>query len=290
MRKTKINFIFFLFIFLESFSQQNIKGSITSENEPVPYAQIYSQASERPVYSDSLGTFHLININQNETITIKCIGYEDKNIKVTDNNNSIKIELKKTDILLDEIVIDVINSGWEKFFKKPKAHLWSSIVPAIEGFSSITKYKATTDVKFNGICFIAKNNGIYLTKRLRPLVFKKKIEPSSTQIDSEVQVFTIPKNNTSKLNNKDFRIEFIFNNIIELKKGEEIYIGVEFVPNDLSNVNISDNLMFASVKEINSPHLETKLYSFLFNDESRGKYYKEIPLKEDLYFELKVVK
>lgn len=48
--------------------------------------------------------------------------------------------------------------------------------------------------------------------------------------------------------------------------------------------------MFASVKEINSPHLETKLYSFLFNDESRSKYYKEIPLKEDLYFELKVVK
>lgn len=290
MCKTKINFIFFLFIFLKSFSQQNIKGTITSENEPVPYAQIYSQASERPVYSDSLGTFHLKNINQNETITIKCIGYEDKNVKVADINNSIKIELKKTDILLDEIVIVVINSGWEKFFKKPKAHLWSSIVPAIEGFSLITKFKATTDVKFNGICFIAKNNGIYLSKRLRPLVFKKTIEPSSTQIDSEVHVFTIPKNNTGKLNNKDFRVEFIFNNIIELKKGEEIYIGVEFVPNDLTNVDISDNLMFASVKEINSPHLETKLYSFLFNDEARGKYYKEIPLNEDLYFELKVVK
>lgn len=222
MRITNKYYLIVFILFQQiSFSQQNIKGSITSENEPVPYAQIYSQASERPVYSDSLGMFHLKNINQNETITIKCIGYEDKNVKFTDINNSIKIELKKADILLDEIVIDVINSGWEKFFKKPKAHLWSSIVPAIEGFSSITKYKATTDVKFNGICFIAKNNGIYLTKRLRPLVFKKTIEPSSTQIDSEVQVFTIPKNNTGKLNNKDFRIEFIFNNIIELKMGKK---------------------------------------------------------------------
>ncbi len=285
---------FYLIVFILfqqiSFSQQNIKGSIISENEPVPYAQIFSQASERPVYSDSLGMFHLENVNKNETITIKCIGYEEKNVKVADINNSFKIELKKADILLDEIVIDVINSVWEKLFKKPKAHLWFSSIPAIEGFSTLTKYKATTDVKFNGICFIAKNNGKYLTKRLRPLVFKKTIEPASTLIESEVEVFTIPKNNTGKLNKKDFRIEFVFNNIIELKKGEEIYIGVEFVPNDLNNVNSNVNLWFATVKEINNPNLQTKLYSFLFNDKSRGKFYKEVPLKEDLYFELKVVK
>ncbi len=275
---------------LKTFSQQHIKGFVISENERVPYALIYSNTLERPVYSDSLGNFELKNIQVNDSVTVKSIGYEEQSVKITDVNTPVKIELKKADILLDEIVINVVNSVWEKLFKKPKPHLWFSIVPAMEGFSTITKYKATNDIKFNGICFIAKNNGKYLTKRLRPLVFKKTIEPASSVIKSEVEIFNIPKNDTGKANNKDYRIEFVFNNVIELKKGEEIYIGVEFVPNDLSNVNINDNIMLATVKELNNPNLDTKLYSFLFNDSFRGNYYKEIPLKEDLYFELKVVK
>src|SRR5690606_19694813 len=264
-----INKYFYLllivFISLKSFSQ-HIKGTLTSEDERVPYALIYSNASERPVYSDSLGNFELKNIQVNDSVTIKNIGYEEQSVKITDVNTPVKIELKKADILLEEIVIDVINSFWEKIFKKSKPHLWSSIVPAMEGFSTITKYKATNDIKFNGICFIAKNNGQYLTKRLRPLVFKKTIDPASSLIESQVEVFNIPKNNTGKENNKDYRIEFVFNNIIELKKGEEIYIGIEFVPNDLNNINVDDDIMFAAVKEINNPNLDTKLYSFLFND------------------------
>lgn len=281
--------VLIVFISLKSFSQ-HIKGIVISENEPVPYALIYSKSLERPVYSDSLGNFELKNIQLNDSISIKSIGYEEQSVKITDVNSSLNIELKKADILLEEIVIDVVNSVWEKLFKKPKPHLWSSIVPAMEGFSTITKYKATNDIKFNGICFIAKNNGQYLTKRLRPLVFKKTIDPASSLIESQVEVFNIPKNNTGKENNKDYRIEFVFNNIIELKKGEEIYIGIEFVPNDLNNVNTNDNIILATVKEINNPNLETFLYSFLFNDAFRGNYKKEVPLEEDLYFELKVVK
>ncbi len=275
---------------LKGFSQQHIKGTLTSENERVPYALIYSNASERPIYSDSLGNFELKNIQVNDSVTIKSIGYEEQSVKITDVNTPVKIELKKADILLEEIVIDVVNSVWEKLFKKPKPHLWFSLIPAMEGFSTITKYKATDNIKFNGICFIAKNNGQYLTKRLRPLVFKKTIDPASSLIESQVEVFNIPKNNTGKENNKDYRIEFVFNNIIELKKGEEIYIGIEFVPNDLNNINVDDDIMFAAVKEINDPNLETFLYSFLFNDAFRGNYKKEVPLEEDLYFELKVVK
>lgn len=289
-----INKYFYLLLIvsfhLKGFSQQNIKGTLTSENERVPYALIYSKSLERPVYSDSLGNFALKNIQVNDSVTVKSIGYEEQSVKITNVNTILKIELKKADILLEEIVIDVINSVWEKLFKKPKPHLWSSIIPAMEGFSTITKYKATNDIKFNGICFIVKNEGKYLTKRLRPLVFKKMIEPTSSLIESQVEVFNIPKNNTGKANNKDYRIEFVLNNIIELKKGEEIYIGIEFVPNDLNNINVDDDIMFAAVKEIDNPNLETKLYSFLFNDVLRGNYKKEVPLNEDLYFELKVVK
>ncbi|SEH79966.1 CarboxypepD_reg-like domain-containing protein [Paenimyroides aquimaris] len=287
----KFCFIVLITLFqLKSFSQHTIKGVIISENECVPYALIYSNVLERPVYSDSLGNFELKNIQVNDSVTIKSIGYEEQSVKITDVNTPVKIELKKADILLEEIVIDVVNSVWEKLFKKPKPHLWSSIVPAMEGFSTITKYKATDNIKFNGICFIAKNNGQYLTKRLRPLVFKKTIDPASSLIESQVEVFNIPKNNTGKANNKDYRVEFVFNNIIEIKRGEEIYIGVEFVPNDLNNINVDDDIMFAAVKEIDNPNLDTKLYSFLFNDAFRSNYKKEVPLKGDLYFELKVVK
>ena len=109
-------------------------------------------------------------------------------------------------------------------------------------------------------------------------------------IKSEVKTFNIPKNNSGKLNRKDYRLEFVFNHIIELKKDEEIYIGLEFIPNIIENINIKDIVMLATVKEMNNPHLDTKLYPFLFNDNFRGNFYKEVPLNEDLYFELKVVK
>ena len=67
-----INKYFYLllivFISLKSFSQ-HIKGTLTSEDERVPYALIYSNASERPVYSDSLGNFELKNIQVNDSVT-----------------------------------------------------------------------------------------------------------------------------------------------------------------------------------------------------------------------------
>lgn len=286
------NFFFLIALLFQvkCFAQQNIKGSVISENKPIAYALIYSNSIERPVYSDSLGNFELKNITLGNVITVRNIGFKEKEIKVTELQKSIKIELEPVEEVLDEIIINTINSSWQKLFKKPKAHLWTNAVPALEGFSTITKYKAINDIKFNGFAIIVKNDGKYFQKKLRPLIFKDSISILTSLIDSKVEIYKIPKNNDGNLNKKDFRVEFVFNHIIELKKGEEIYIGVEFIPKDIENINLQDNLMLATVKEISNPHLDTRLYSLLFDDRFRANYHKIIALNEDFYFELKVVK
>lgn len=291
----KINKIFILLLILifshfKGFSQKTIKGVVTSENTPVAYALIFSNSTERPVYSDSLGNFELRNVKINDKVKIKSIGHYEKEIKITELTDFFKIELEPNEIVLDEIVINTINSSWQKLFNKPKAQLWPTAVPLLEGFSTITKYKATTDIKFNGFAVIVKNDGRFLEKKLRPLIFKDSVSVQTFLLENQVEVYNVPKNNAGKLNKQDFRIEFVFNHIIEIKKGEEIFIGIEFIPKDLENINLQGNLMLATVKEMDNPNLETKLYSFLFNDNFRGNYYKEVPLNEDLYFELKVIK
>lgn len=289
--KYVIFYTLFILFNLNGNAQENIKGFITSDNQVIPYALIYHSSNQKPIYSDSLGIFKLNNVYENDTITVKCIGFEEKIVKIKNINKPLKIELQRAETLLDEVVINVINSNWERFFNKPKAHLWPTSIGIPEGFSAITKYKSQNDVKFNGITFIAKNSiNEYQTKKMRLLIFKKAINPTNSLIESEIVVFDIPKNNSGKLNKEDFRLEFVFNHIIELKKDEEIYIGLELIPNNIENINLKDGVMFATVKEMNNPNLETKLYPFLFNDNFRGNYYKEVPLKEDLYFELKVVK
>ena len=266
-----IFYTLFILFNLNGNAQENIKGFITSDNQVIPYALIYHSSNQKPIYSDSLGIFKLNNVYENDTITVKCIGFEEKIVKIKNINKPLKIELQRAETLLDEVVINVINSNWERFFNKPKAHLWPTSIGIPEGFSAITKYKSQNDVKFNGITFIAKNSiNEYQTKKMRLLIFKKAINPTNSLIESEIVVFDIPKNNSGKLNKEDFRLEF--------------------VPNNIENINLKDGVMFATVKEMNNPNLETKLYPFLFNDNFRGNYYKEVPLKEDLYFELKVVK
>lgn len=285
-------FLLIILIFqqFKGFTQQIIKGVIISENNPVPYAWVFLNSKERPIYSDSLGNFELRNVKINDKVKIKSLGHYEKEIIIAKLSDFLKIELEPIEEVLDEIVINAINSSWQKIFNKPKARLWPTSIPLLEGFATITKYKATEDVKFNGFAVIVKNDGSFLEKKLRPLIFKDSISVKSFLIENQAGIYIIPKNNEGKLNKEDFKIEFVFNNIVELKKGEEIFIGIEFIPKDLENINLQGNLMLATVKEMNVPNLETKLYSFLFNDNFRGNYYKEVPLKEDLYFELKVVK
>lgn len=279
---------------LHSFScySQSITGTISYGNEKVPNALIYNKHSEElPVYSDTNGYFEIINTKPKDTLVIKSIGFENKEIPLLNSNKPLLIELEQASTVLDEIIIQTINSEWTSFLQKPKPRHWTNVVVLFESRSVLTKFVAKEDMRFNGIAFYAKNQSeIYTRKRLRPLVFKQSVAPENSMIHSEVELFTVPKNNEGKRNKNPYRIEFVFNHIIELKKGETVYLGIEQLPENYNTINYSNTLMLGPVVNLDHPDLTTYLYYYLFNNNLKKAHYLPILGDVDFFFELKTVK
>lgn len=288
--KTSYISFFLLFLFsINSYSQTTLKGNVQSEGEVVAYALVQQANTVQPIYTDSLGNFEITNLTAAETLTINCIGYEEKTVLVKNLNHPLIIELKKNSTLLDEMVIYKINSRWKSFFKKPKPHLWQDFIAVLENTSALVKYTAPKNLSFNGIAFITKNNGIHRTKRLRPLIFKDSISMHTSLIENTVTFHDIRKNNEGKERRKDYRIEFEFPYLIEIKKGDVFYLGLELIPSDIRNIDATNNLMLCTLKQESSAELETAVYPYLFNQQYNKLFYKIIPSQSDLYFELKIL-
>lgn len=271
---------------------QSITGTISYGNEKVPNALIYNKNSEElPVYSDTNGYFEIKNTKPNDTLVIKSKGFENKEIPLLNSSKSLQIELEQASTVLNEIIIQTINSEWTSFLQKPKPRHWTNIVGIFESRSVLTKFVAKEDMRFNGIAFYVKNQSeIYTRKRLRPLIFKQSIAPENSMIHSEVEVFTVPKNNEGKRNKNPYRIEFVFDYIVEIKKGETIYIGIEQLPENYNAINNSNTLMLGPVVNLDHPDLTTYLYYYLFNSNLKKAHFLPILNDVDIYFELKIVK
>lgn len=288
-KTSSISFFLLSLFSINSYSQTTLKGNVQYEGEAVAYALVQQAKTTQPVYTDSLGNFEITNLTATETLTINCIGYEEKTVLVKNLNHPLIIELEKNSTLLDEMVIYKINSRWKSFFKKPKPHLWKDFIGVFESTSALVQYTAPKNLSFNGIAFIAKNNGMYQTKRLRPLIFKDSISMQTSLIENTVTFHDIRKNNEGKENNKDYRIEFEFPHLIEIKKGDVFYLGLELIPSDISNIDATNNLMLCTLKQESSAELETAVYPYLFNQQYNKLFYKIIPSQSDLYFELKIL-
>ena len=271
---------------------QSITGTISYDNEKVPNALIYNKNSEElPVYSDTNGYFELKNTKLSDTLVIKSKGFENKEIPLLNSSKSLQIELEQASTVLNEVIIQTINSEWTSFLQKPKPRHWTNIVGIFESRSVLTKFVAKEDMRFNGIAFYVKNQSeIYTRKRLRPLIFKQSITPENSMIHSEVEVFTVSKNNEGKRNKNPYRIEFVFDYIIEIKKGETIYIGIEQLPENYNAINNSNTLMLGPVVNLDHPDLTTHLYYYLFNSNLKKAHFLPIQIDVDIYFELKIVK
>lgn len=280
-----------ILIFIPCFSQ-SITGTISYGNEKVPNALIYNENSEElPVYSDTNGYFEIKNTKPNDTLVIKSKGFENKEIPLLNSSKPLQIELEQASTVLNEIIIQTINSEWTSFLQKPKPRHWTNIVGISESRSVLTKFVAKEDMRFNGIAFYAKNQSeIYTRKRLRPLIFKQSIAPENSMIHSEVEVFTVPKNNEGKRNKNPYRIEFVFDYIVEIKKGETIYIGIEQLPENYNAINNSNTLMLGPVVNLDHPDLTTYLYYYLFNSNLKKAHFLPILNDVDIYFELKTLK
>jgi len=105
----KIIIFFSLSISISSFSQHNtISGKISSDNEYLPYANIYLKNNRLGTASDNNGFYEIKNIpNGTYTLIISSIGYKTKSIKITfKNNTNISRDFSlKPDNSLDEIVV-----------------------------------------------------------------------------------------------------------------------------------------------------------------------------------------
>ena len=271
---------------------QSITGTISYDNEKVPNALIYNKNSEElPVYSDTNGYFELKNTKLSDTLVIKSKGFENKEIPLLNSSKPLQIELEQASTVLNEVIIQTINSEWTSFLQKPKPRHWTNIVGIFESRSVLTKFVAKEDMRFNGIAFYVKNQSeIYTRKRLRPLIFKQSIAPENSMIHSEVEVFTVPKNNEGKRNKNPYRIEFVFDYIVEIKKGETIYIGIEQLPENYNAINNSNTLMLGPVVNLDHPDLTTYLYYYLFNSNLKKAHFLPILNDVDIYFELKTLK
>jgi len=281
---------FLLFNSLITHSQYSVKGRIEFDKIGVPYALLHLSQSNTSMYTDSIGQFELKQVQPNDVLSVSCIGYDGKKMLLQQQTTPLVIELQKNSTTLDELVLYKIRSRWQSFFTKPKKPAyWPTVIGLIEGFSLIVAYKATHDFKFNGLSFLAKNDGIYVLKKVRPLIFKDSIAAHTALIENQVKTIVMPKNNSSTLKTPEYKIVFEFDQLIPIKKGDLLYIGLELLPNDITKLDLQNTMMLCPVKQSEIPELKTTLNAYLLNQEQNKEQFAEtIFLEEDLYFELKI--
>ena len=107
-----------LFLLLSQISGFSISGFIrdNSNGEPLPYANIIISIDEIGTSADVNGYYILPNLKSGTyTLRVMMIGFKTKEIKteITDNNKRIDIELKPTQINLDEITVSAERMRFE---------------------------------------------------------------------------------------------------------------------------------------------------------------------------------
>ncbi len=100
----KILFLF-LFIPIVSLGQNTFTSVIVdTHNKPIQFANITINQSNKGTNTNDAGLFTLSDILPTDTLTISCIGYDSKNLIITDIND--KIILISNAINIDEVEIN----------------------------------------------------------------------------------------------------------------------------------------------------------------------------------------
>ncbi len=103
-------FIFFLFSSLQILAAQNsysVSGKVTSENLPLPYANIILEGTTKGAITDENGEFIITNVKQGVyNIVVSFTGFTTlkKRIVVSNNDVVINFELNQSDTL-DEVIV-----------------------------------------------------------------------------------------------------------------------------------------------------------------------------------------
>lgn len=102
--------VFFLFSFLQVLAAQNtysISGKVTSENLPLPYANIILDGTTKGAVTDENGKFIITNVSQGTyNIAVSFTGFTTRKKKIAISNSDVVInfELNQSDAL-DEVIV-----------------------------------------------------------------------------------------------------------------------------------------------------------------------------------------
>ncbi|WP_299095883.1 TonB-dependent receptor [Winogradskyella sp.] len=102
--------VFFLFSFLQVLTAQNtysISGKVTSENLPLPYANIILDGTTKGAVTDENGKFIITNVSQGTyNIAVSFTGFttQKKKIAISNSDVVINFELNQSDAL-DEVIV-----------------------------------------------------------------------------------------------------------------------------------------------------------------------------------------
>lgn len=102
--------VFFLFSFLQVLAAQNtysISGKVTSENLPLPYANIILDGTTKGAITDENGKFIITNVSQGTyNIAVSFTGFttQKKRIAISNSDVVINFELNQSDAL-DEVIV-----------------------------------------------------------------------------------------------------------------------------------------------------------------------------------------
>jgi len=105
-------------------SSQTVRGSVldSDTSEPIPFANVYFNSSQRGTTSDLDGQFELnIKDYENQDIVVSCVGYSSRLIIAFEEGKFYKVLLEPRSNLLREVVVvadDIPRKRKEEIFKR----------------------------------------------------------------------------------------------------------------------------------------------------------------------------
>ena len=92
----------------KSLAQHRLEGSVFANSKPLEFANVLLKGTSKGAVTDSLGFFRIAEIPSGTyQVQISRIGFltETIQVKITDSNTNLSIELKELDSSLDEVVV-----------------------------------------------------------------------------------------------------------------------------------------------------------------------------------------
>lgn len=105
--KSKILILTMFFITTLAFSQSvNVSGTVTdSSNMPIPGVNVLIKNTSKGAFTDFDGNYTLNDVPVNSTLVFSYVGFQTKEILVTNDSSTINIVLQDDAARLDEVLV-----------------------------------------------------------------------------------------------------------------------------------------------------------------------------------------